>query len=165
MPSPSKVGSATRQTLTYCISSHCSRAFSMSPTCAHCLPCVSASRPPNQVVSIRMAHLCTLYSNLHCTIDVACQAVGFGCSERRYPRCYSFTDHSLQSFMSSQSTFCYVTNPSYLLLLSSTRHSPLTGCPWSSHSAPPLGQTRELKNNCDSLLAKALKTSSLCTEG
>lgn len=69
MPFLSKAGLATRPILTYCISSHCSKAFSMSPTCAHCLRYGSACRRRNRA-AFSAAALCISHPNVRCIIDV-----------------------------------------------------------------------------------------------
>jgi hypothetical protein len=70
-PFRSRAGLATRLTMSSCISSHCSKAFSMSPTCALCLRCgwVCPHRR-SQVATLRVVVFCTFLSNIMCIIVV-----------------------------------------------------------------------------------------------
>jgi hypothetical protein len=105
----------------------------MSPTCAHCLRCGSACRRRKRA-AFSSAMLCVSRSNVplyyRCWLR---QSVGCSCSERRYPRCYSFTDNSLFVV-----TNVLLRTVCFFYTLPWTWIYPLAGCAWPAKLRGPV---------------------------
>lgn len=131
MPYQSKAGLATRQTMSSCISSHCSKVSSMSPTCARCWRCGWVClRQRSQVATFpghRLLYLAFQYSLYHsCWLR---RAVGCSCWRGDTQEVYSSRSNHTTSF-SVSSTFSV--DDAFLLHLPWTRNYPSAGYTWSN---------------------------------